>query len=341
MNNKKDIGQNIKDNQDKLNKKPSINAWDKLEGQLNDFQPKAKRRKLFTKWSIAASILAIVGIGAVVSNSLNSTKNNQTAMNAPIEMTFEELNHVEIPKSTKVVKESYRIAQKSVKIVEGTETKKLVPSSDVVKNTEVVLNTPKPIVAVQEQVVGLTSDVKLTDATNGTLASNDKALASNSISIDDEVVTVVKNEVVTSAKKITQTKIVVKKETVEVEKVEKPAPKPVQAKAKYVMSSSLNDFKWIMGDWREIASGNSAWSLTGNDILQNEELRISLVGDKVFLDAPFEDFAGRYTLVSQSNGHFTFVRRGVVIAITKHGKGFDVTLNDHGFEQVTMRSYMK
>lgn len=337
MKKNKDIGQNIKDNQHKLDKQPSKNAWNKLEGQLDDFKPKAKRRKLIAKWSIAASILAIIGIGSVVSNSLNSTENNQTAMNAPVEMTFEELSHVEISKSTKLITESYRQAQKKVKIVEGTDTKKLVPSPEVVKFAEVV-NTPeiKPeiIAPVQEEIIATTTieDAKTIESEQNISANADVSGSTNKI-IEEKTTEVVKETAkIASAKRTVRAKV---------KKAEKPAPKPAKVKAKYVMSSSLNDFKWIMGNWREIASGNSAWNLTGNDILQNEDLKISLVGDKVFLDVPFEDFAGRYTLVSQTSGHYTFVRKGVVITITKNGKGFDVTLNDHGFEQVTMRSYMK
>ncbi len=338
MKDNKDISKNMKDNQHKLNKKPSDKAWNKLEEQLNDFQPKAKRRKLIAKWSIAASILAIVGIGALVSNNLK-THNTQTAMNAPMKMTFEELGHVDVPIAKKEIVESYRSAQKKAKIVEGNSTKKLVPSPKIAKIAEVV-NIPDEQPAVSK-VPEIQTETKMLETEPATNESNTtKVLAEDEIAKNDITKTTERKVDVSQDKRTIDTQKSKVADTKEVQKTKESVPTP-KPKAKYIMSSSLNDFKWIMGDWREVAGGNSSWSLSADDLLRNEDLKISLVGDKVFLDVPFEDFEGRYTLVSKSNGQFTFVRKGVVITIKKNGKGFDVVLNDHGFEQVTMRSYMK
>ncbi|MEM8906891.1 MAG: DUF6265 family protein [Bacteroidota bacterium] len=81
MKDQKDIFDHIRDNQDKLEERPSAQLWDRLESRLDEteVQPPTQRRTLYRRLSSIAAVLALFGLLSLVNLLLQQRRDQNTS----------------------------------------------------------------------------------------------------------------------------------------------------------------------------------------------------------------------------------------------------------------------
>lgn len=126
---KKDISQILKDNQHKLNERPSPQAWRKLERRL-DGRRNRGRATVYRHTSMAAGILALVALISLIAVLVDQNSSpNYLAINQSGPVQLEELTYTDVDmEALKVVEFTNQITNRGANITEGNRNQFLVPT---------------------------------------------------------------------------------------------------------------------------------------------------------------------------------------------------------------------
>ncbi len=200
---KKDLFDQIRDNQHKLDEQPSRHVWDRLEDKLDAHQTK-KTTSIYRKLAVAAALVALVAVTAVIGlfnnqpNYYAEASSKQMANNKP--MKFEDLVHSDAYDNEmfRVVEVTHRAANRATNpINEGSRGQKLYAKVITENNTSLIAD--------------VSQKVTVTTATNNPLAfaereKNYKPSAKKQLkktSADSNKETLIKNKDVASTSQLT------------------------------------------------------------------------------------------------------------------------------------------
>lgn len=126
---KKDIFQILKENQHKLNQRPSKQAWRRLEQRLEERRNQGKY-SFYRHTSLAAGILALVALISLIAVLVDqNSKPNYLAINQPGPVQLEELTYTDVDmEALKVVEFTNQVTNRGANITEGNRDQLLVPS---------------------------------------------------------------------------------------------------------------------------------------------------------------------------------------------------------------------
>lgn len=129
MKHKKDIFQMLKDNQHKLNERPSPQAWRKLERRL-DARRNRGRSNLYRNTSMAAAVLALIAVISLIAVLVDQkTGPDYLAINQSGPVQLEELTYTDVDmEALKVVEFTNEITNRGANITEGNRDQLLVPT---------------------------------------------------------------------------------------------------------------------------------------------------------------------------------------------------------------------
>ena len=201
MKRQKNISDLFRDNQHKLDERPSADAWDRLERKLDRHQTSARRqvRPMYRNLIMAASILFLVGMVSFLSLFLKQDKASiSKAMNAPsytpVPTDFEDITYTDANDGLyKMVNYSKNLNTNPRKVIqEGTPYKKLVAqrtnSSGFSSNTEYAqinkLNKEKENTSFDYNNQAPTNDGVI--AMNNEIIENSNVIVSGNDAIEEE-----------------------------------------------------------------------------------------------------------------------------------------------------------
>lgn len=126
---KKDIFQIFRENEHKLNQKPSPQAWRKLERRL-DARRHQGRSTLYRHSAMAAGVLALVALISLIAVLVDQkTTPNYLAVNQPGPVHLEELTYTDVDmEALRVVEFTNQAVNRGANITEGNRDQLLVPA---------------------------------------------------------------------------------------------------------------------------------------------------------------------------------------------------------------------
>lgn len=334
MKNNKDISDLIRENQHKLNERPSPRAWEKLESKLDNHHQKS-RTFLYRKLAMAAAVVALVAVIsllAVVTQS-NPDKTAMRQNETPTEWGAQDLEAVyndgnknlrQVIEFQRELKERY-----ANPIQEGTTTKKLLASNKkevqsinqspsatadvlVADNNSILIETPPsaPVTTTSSS----SNQVEATEMDAGTIA-----MESN----------IMEEEIMKEKTYADASPSVEKKKRSALAKKKREA---AMMAAKEKREKGIQDLKWLAGEWLNETAELKLQFLNNSELLSNQ-FSIRDVNGQVFFmfndegQIPFilKSFEGEKAVFEdKSNNRILIEKMGVakfsIISMDKNGK---------------------
>ena len=135
MKRQRDIFDLIRDNQHKLNEKPSDRSWSRLERRLDAHRYRGQRT-LYRSLALVAGLAAIIAVTSLILVLVDQDKPDYLAYNG-VPQEMEELTFTDVDREAlKVVEFSRKYHDRGVNIVEGKPNQRLLPTAMVSNTTK-------------------------------------------------------------------------------------------------------------------------------------------------------------------------------------------------------------
>ena len=272
MKHKKDISDLIRENQHKLNERPSPRAWRRLESKL-DNQRSRHQTSVYKQFAMVAAVIALVAVASLITLTIGNQPNEVMAHAKTPSSSFatpvQELETIytdaneDLHKVVEFQRSLKRIyASNPNPITEGTQRNKVVAANDISKSTEGLLavnDTPskdiplkfeykndkslKSTDILKDEIVENSSQINATKPNKeGALLSQADAVVANVIEVEEEEVPEKNIEVASIEKREA------KDEVVADAKVQaSPAPPLVMKKSRKKTNAGG---EWFLGTWK-------------------------------------------------------------------------------------------
>ena len=316
MKRKKDISDLIRDNQHKLNERPSPRTWQRLESKL-DNQRSRHRTSIYKQFAMVAAVIALVAVASLISITVNTqqtaskmAKADYSPMSLPVqelETVYTDANEdlqqvVEFQRSLKRI-----YASNPNPIAEGSQNKKVIVTNELKKNNNTI--TPQQI---NKNALALNDVKNSKPLAKPQIAKTQEILEDESFPESDDAIVSI-NEESTTADIVNQDVIA----SNEANAISSKVSESKNDKTENVMSETSSPVASVVSPpaavemARERKKVNNLWYLGtwsyDKNLKKNEKLKIVQTGNDIQLVVSIENSKDIfYNFVSENNNIVTF-----------------------------------
>ena len=288
---KKNISDLIRDNQHKLDERPSPRAWRKLESRLEN-QNNRKKTYLYRQLAMVAAVVALVAVISLLTVLTQQNKQDFASIELNSENWIAQNLETISGEGNQNIRAKIQFQRKLKKrypnssIQEGIQTKKLLASQVSINNSKNIGDSDALIAINQKPSEFKTNQIEKELQSN----YSDVVVVQDDVSTDQpsdmEVFSESDEEAIASNEKATSPRepiVSSSSKNFEASKREHASiPSKRASKAKKVSNIQLESFDWLVGIWK-LDNNKYAWKKPHSNMLHCDQFEIIKLGEKLSL----------------------------------------------------------